>query len=126
MAGVRMEGYAESGYGVSIQGFHCAISEFPKKLSELEPTILIAQCESNGYATFLSCKNEGPVVNDGSLKFASFRREPHLFFVDLSHFLKSLKAARVWAMTLSESHGSLGLTLVYESAAEQDSGKVSG
>lgn len=127
MQTVRLEGSAESGYGVRLSGFHCPAFNAAKKLAELAfigtRARLIRQCESNGQQTFLLCEDPPELIN-APRKLATFRREPDKFFLDLDLFLKSLKAAAIYDMALSESHGALALTLLYVTA-DQDSGSSS-
>lgn len=116
MAGVQMEGSADSGYGVRIAGFHCPVMEFGKRLEALKISLGsiqdIEQIEINGHIMLLAMNRESALIP--SLKeVASFRREPHKFFQDLPKFLLSTKAQFIDRMVLSGSLGSISLTLIY-------------
>jgi len=122
MAGLQMEGVAESGYGIKLSGFHCSALEFPKKLGDFTKDGVtpgkISQCESNSYVSFLMCSREG-LHTPAQVKIATFRREPHRFFIDLATWLRSTRAMFVDDMILSQSYGSLTLTLMYRPAPEE-------
>lgn len=116
MAGLQMEGIADSGYGVTLGGFHCPAVEFPSRLEDLKsrfgPFRDVCVREENGYVTFLAYARETPVIPQG-IEIQTFRREPHKFFVDLPRFLLKTRAQFVDRMVLSGSMGSLSLTLLY-------------
>jgi hypothetical protein len=121
MAGLQMEGKADSGYGVLIQGFHGTTAEFPGKLAALQASIPspidIAVSEDNGYATCLVWERGHDFI-PSERKVAYFRREFHKFFIDLPKFVASTKAQYVDRMILSGSLGSISLTLLYRPASD--------
>lgn len=113
------EGLADSGLGVRIWGFYSQNHEVSKKLSEIPKdfyTSRIVQAESNGYLGLVAIENT--CVATGRTELAIFRREPHKFFADLGDWLLKLKCAYVADLFLSESYGSLTLTLLYIPAGD--------
>ena len=116
MQDVLMAGKAESGYGVTLAGFHCPIIQIAAKLSELEASIGriddFAVTEDNGWATCVALHRETTALPP-TKKMATFRREPHKFFQDLPKFLYSTKAVYVDRIGLSGSLGSVSFTLLY-------------
>lgn len=123
MQGLQLEGDAASGYGVRISGFYAPTLEVPERLAKqvISPHSSfrqqIVQCEANGYVMFLLCESEA-VLPDEPVRLAVFRREPHLFFSQLSRFLFSLRARQIKSAALSESYGAVTLTLLYRAAPE--------
>lgn len=121
MAGVILGGIAESGYGITLAGFHCPNIEVGARLQELLAKLDrpsdIAQFENNGYTTLLLCARSGLSI-PLDVKVAMFRREPHKFFQDLPEFLKSTKAQFVDRMILIGSLGSISLTVLYRPSLE--------
>lgn len=115
MAPVVMEGEANSGFGVMMAGFHAALPELPRRISQLpvfSELDLFCQCESDGYVSMLVCHQEVSPQSH-QLKFASFIRTPDRFFIDLKEFLTTRRVAKVKAMSLLSSAGSLVLTILY-------------
>ena len=116
MAGVKLEGIAESGYGVTIGGFHCPSIEFSGRLDELKKKMSVfydaVQWEENGHILFLALSRETTSIPYNK-DIAVLRREPHRFFQDLPTFLLSTKAQFVDRMILSGSLGSVSLVLLY-------------
>lgn len=124
MAGIRLEGAADSGYGVRLVGFHVQMPDFPSRLDALSKSTSVFECaqaENNGWITFLA-QEWRPVEEtenfDGPKKIAVFRREPHRFFLDLGEFLKKTRACFVDQILLSDSLGSVTLTMVYRQIPE--------
>lgn len=115
MQSLILNGKAESGYGVTIVGFHDEVGKFNARLEELksqvDPIHNIETFEYNGYATCLISSQEK--FSREKPQVAIFRREPHKFFQDLPKFLSSTKAAVIDNMILSGSLGSISLTLLY-------------
>lgn len=121
MVGALTSGSADSGCGVVIAGFFCPTHEFPMKLAELmkdfnDPNLRIAQCESNGYITFLASQKGIP--SPVKTTAATLRREPSKLFSDLGLFLKKLRACYIDQMALSESYGNITLTILYRAESE--------
>lgn len=119
MQDLQLSGSAESGFGVTLTGFHSSTQNFPKQLAErVLPSLYacrIAQAESAGFQMFLRAENrQGTYAGDQ--KTASFRREPHKFFPDLPEFLRTCRVRSVDDMVLTESYGSYSLTLLYTEA----------
>lgn len=117
MAQARMDSVADSGYGVTVGGFHCPAIEFNGRLAELSrqmgyPFDLIAAHEENGYIDFVAvCQT----VNSLPLKPAKleiFRREPHKFFADLQKFIGATRAQRIHQIQLIGSLGAIALILL--------------
>jgi hypothetical protein len=121
MAGIRMDGIAESGYGVTIAGFHCQTIDAPAKLSELlsrlssKPTDFTTH-EENGYVTFVAASVDANFLSTDGPEVVVYRREPHKFFIDLPKFIAATRAREVLRMSITGSLGSLSLTLLYKSA----------
>ena len=116
MASVKTSGSAESGYGISLHGFHCPTLEFQARLDELTKNLYsfndCVQFEENGHIVFLALKRESSII-PAHRQAATFRREPHKFFLDLPAFLARTKAQFVDRLCLSGSLGSISLTLLY-------------
>lgn len=119
MAGVILEGIAQSGYGVTIGGFHCMSIEFGERFEELKKKMIsptdVVQWESEGHIMLLAMCRESYNI-PGRREITVLRREPHRFFQDLPKFLSSSKAQFVDRMILSGSLGSISLTLLYRPA----------
>lgn len=116
MSPAALEGTADSGYGITLAGFHCPVIEFGKKQGELlakfpEPHDIVSH-EDNGYVTFLAIKRE-PSIFSGKREMRTFRREPHKFFQDLPRFLSSTRAEFIDRMILTGSLGSISFTILY-------------
>lgn len=56
------------------------------------------------------------------VKIKTFRREAHMFFLELDKFLKSIRAVNITAMSQSESLGWITLTIAYHEAPEVPAG----
>lgn len=123
MAGIMLQGSADSGYGINLSGFHCPTAEYGGRLQELQDKqdagkiVDIVSFEDNGYVTVVYLRREGLVIPSRS-KMATLRREPHKFFVDLPEFLRKTKAQFVDRMTLTGSLGSISLTVLYRPVEE--------
>lgn len=122
MSGMILETSVESGYGLSLSGFHGSTMEFPGKLRDLlakneDPDFMI-QAEENGYVTFLVGKNLPGFERELHCvkRIAFLRREPHRFFPDLGPWLKNLFVSEIIQASLTGSSGSLTLTLLYKPA----------
>ena len=121
MQGFLTEGSAESGYGISLHGFYCPISEYPARMDALYAKAGFVNdfvtFEVNGYVLFLAAKRETYQI-PMDRKIVTFRREPHKFFQDLPGFLAKTKAQMIDRMSLSGSLGSISLTLLYRPVGE--------
>ena len=121
MAGIQTSGSAESGFGISLHGFHCKTLELSARLDELISRIGYANdfttFEENGYVTFLAMTRESYQIPDKK-KIVTFRREPHKFFADLPSFLSKSKAQFIDRMALTGSLGSISLTLLYRPVSD--------
>lgn len=119
MAGVIMQGSADSGYGITLEGFHCPTSEYGARMAEIQKKVTESRItdiycyEDNGYATALVLRKEQGLPVPQKSKIATFRREPHKFFQDLPAFFKTTKAQFIDRMTLTGSLGSISLTVLY-------------
>ena len=115
MAGIQMSGSGESGFGITLSGFHCPTIEFGARLHELEKKIVIkdfVQWEDSGYITFIAMSRDTYAIPE-ERKIATFRREPHKFFQDLPKFLAGTRAQFIDRMVVTASMGSLSLTVLY-------------
>lgn len=123
MQGYQMSGSAETGYGLTVSGFHCPVMQFGSELQTLlERTtgevVDVVQFEDNGYSTLLLLSSDGrPADLSGLTRIASYRREPHRFFQDLPKAISPLKIKQVLKLSLSGSLGSLQLILLYRAMA---------
>jgi len=116
MQDLILSGKAETGYGVTLAGFHSPTLQFAAKLAELESTIGriddFATTEDNGWVTAIALHRETTALPP-TKKLATFRREPHKFFQDLPKFMYSTKAVYVDRIFLTGSLGSVSFTLLY-------------
>jgi len=123
MAGPQLSGSAESGYGIRLSGFHCASRDFAVNADfiakDIQGGAKISQCEMEGHVAFLIATRDGLSI-PAETKLATYRREPHKFFIDLAHFIKSTRACFIDDMVLTSSSGSLCLTILYRPAPVQD------
>ena len=115
MRSQKNSGSAESGRGVSIAGFYVPNGEAQEKLkaidSEQGPFSEIALHEAEGWTTFIGCAQSG--VGAKPFRVASFRRESHKFFEDLSAWFFRMKAAHVHRLCVSQSSGFISLAILY-------------
>ena len=121
MGGVLTSGISDSGYGATIGGFYGSGIDFIRNLQNLKskmPEIdRIVQYEENGFIAMLAAFG---YPSKAPLSMASFRREPHKFFNDLSQFLRSTKARTIVDLQLTGSLGSMCLTILYRSVMDAD------
>ena len=122
MQGFRMEGTAESGFGVVLSGFHASVTEAGSKIQALHekfPTARqIMAWEDNGYLSYLAlCEERDTLLT--APRILCYRREPHKFFVDLPRVLASTRAQKILSLSLTGSLGSLSLVMLYRPAPEQ-------
>lgn len=123
----RLEGAADSGFGVVLSGFHAATTEFAKKLAQHPVTsfsgirsLFFRQVEMLGYVMLLVCDQEPRKAFHelGSYQMSTYRREPYLFFVDLPEFLQKRRVRFIHDFQLTESYGAITLTLLYQAAPD--------
>lgn len=124
MAGIMLQGSADSGYGISLAGFHCPTSEYGARMTDLQKQVSesritdIVSFEDNGYVTAIVLRKEPGLPTPQKSKIATFRREPHKFFQDLPDFVRKTKAQFVDRMTITGSLGSISLTVLYRPVEE--------
>lgn len=122
MQGVQTFGSADSGFGVTLAGFHCPNIEFAARMEVCEkafgPFMDFAKCEENGFVTFVGYRRDALGLS-GTTLLATYRREPHKFFTDLQKFLSSTKATGIERLSLSCSLGSVSLTILLRHAQEE-------
>ena len=121
MRSQKNSGSAESGRGVSIAGFYVPNGEVQEKLktidSEQGPFSEIALHEAEGWTTFIGATPGDESLNPNRFRVASFRRESHKFFEDLSAWFFRIKATHVHRLNISQSSGFISLTILYSDDA---------
>jgi len=117
MQAVVLQGEASNDSGlVKLAGFITNSGDISKKCEEVFPPDSgwrkLAHTESNGRMMLLALQSptDAPYI---PRKVAVYRREDHKFFVDLSFIFQRLAIATIDDVTVSESHGSFSMVLLY-------------
>jgi hypothetical protein len=121
MRSQKISGTAESGRGVCLSGFYAPNGEVQTRLKELDenqgPFCEIDLHESEGWTTFIGATPGDESLNTSRFRVASFRRESHKFFDELSSWFFRIKATHVHRVKISQSSGFISLTMLYSDDA---------
>ena len=117
MRSQKTSGSAESGCGVCLAGFYIPNADVQERLKQTSndqgPFDEIALHEAEGWTTFLGSTRGDHGELKGPRKIASYRRESHKFFEDLSAWFFRTKATKVHRLCISQSSGFISLTILY-------------